>query len=829
MNDYQIARNLGEMFENATKSLNSVFDTTNISLPPSVTSFINTNYYNVETTFRPEEIIKGLESNNDNEVYTVLKHLVGQLVTRYDNNDNEDNNEDNNETVKEIIQLFPYIVKNVNSNNLKIKRLVYMILLSFNHLQQDISLLSINAIQKSLIDKNAINRSLAIRCLSGIKIPAILPILLLSMGKLVKDSSPLVRSACSIAIIKCAELDIEFNNKNKNKIKNKNKNKNDINNNLNDELKIKREYLIENLKDETSIIYQLSNYLNLLLSDNDPKVLSCAINAYYTIFNGFYDLIHNKIENLINHIEFLDNFSISNLSDIIINYSKLFFEKFETIDKAPIELKELYEHLINLIDYNMNYDVIISIIKCFINLFPFTIKELPIINKILIKLIQRDFYNDINDESKILISLNLIYYLIENELIQFKSYQFYHFLPIINDNINIFNLKILILFRLINKDSFEIIFREVKFLINKSDFNYYFKFKILKQINLLIFNKDLKTEQIDQLIKFFINKLQTETNELLVGEYITGLRQLIQSNLGYYNEILIKLVGRLYESYTTNNNSYKLLDNAKCSIIWLLGEFIINFNNFENNENINILKEFIPELSLILVKNFKKEKEAKVKFEILNFLNKLMISEITEKGKEEIEFQDNQIFKMFNYLLQLSKYDSNLYIRDMSRLIGSIIPNIIYFKEISINQEMNIREILNDSMVLKEHLNEKCLNIELSLLLFQINKPEIFETDRVNNNFQIIKCLNKYLRVTNGELDLGYLPYYRDLRHDGFELKDYTRYTNSISSSSYNNKAKRVETSRNTNVNTHASTNPTHSNSSNKYKLQTLDDFLSGA
>ncbi|KAG0687537.1 AP-3 complex subunit beta, partial [Pichia californica] len=346
MNDYQIARNLGEMFENATKSLNMVFDTKNIALPPSVTSFINTNYYNIETTFTLKEIIKGLESNNDNEVYTVLKHLVGKLVTRYDNDDDDDGDDfsiDNNETIKEIVQLFPHIIKNVNSTNLKIKRLVYIILLSFNHLQQDISLLSINAIQKSLTDKSAINRSLAIRCLSGIRIPAILPILLLSMAKLVKDSSPLVRSACTIAIIKCTELDIQYN------MINKKKNNTTI-------TTTKKDYLINSLKDETSTIYQLNNYLDILLSDNDPKVLSCSIIAYYEIFNGCFDILHNKLNNLINHIEEMDSFAISNLIDIIIEYNRLFLPSFKSLENSPIELKNLYNHLINLIYYSMDYN-----------------------------------------------------------------------------------------------------------------------------------------------------------------------------------------------------------------------------------------------------------------------------------------------------------------------------------------------------------------------------------------------------------------------------------------------------------------------------------------
>lgn len=848
MNDYQLARNLGEMFENATRSLNLVFGSKNIELPPSVTSFINTNYYNVETTFTTKQIIKGLESTNDNEVYTVLKHLVGKLATRREVNDLEgDGLDENNETVKEIVQLFPHIIKNVNSANLKIKRLVYIMLLSFNHLQQDISLLSINAIQKSLTDKSAINRSLAIRCLSGIRIPAILPILLLSMGKLVKESSPLVRSACTIAIIKCAELDIQYNmvKKTKTGTKKDQRSKQLANKRSiigTDRLKLQREYLINSLKDETSTIYQLSSYLDILLSDNDPKVLSCAIVTYYELFNGCFDLLHNKIGNLIQHIEDMDSFAASNLIDVLTEYSRLFFESFTNLGDAPAELKDLYHHLINMVYYSMDYNVVLSIVKCLITVYPFTLASNEVkLNKIMIKLIQKDFYDDINDDSRISISLNMILYLLNKNLVTFESYQFSNFIPSTKDNPIIFDTKIIILFKLINENNFNMIFKEMKFLVEKSDFNYFFKFKILKQINSLILSKNLQIEQFSKMIRFFMNKLQYEQNELLVGEYITGLRQLIQFNLGYYNEILIKLVGRLMESYN-DDTDVKLLANAKASIIWLLGEFAINFNDYPVNENITVLKNILPDISLLLIKQFKEETEFNVRLETLVFITKLLISDIVENGKGNYNMVNNKLFKIFNYVLQLTKYDIELYIRDMSRMIGSLLPNVVYYSNISVSQEVNIDDMLNNDPVLLSHCVEKCSGVDLSVLMFQLNKPQVRVGEELTTNGDeddgLMTSVVKFCQVGGGKLDVGYLSYYRDLRADGFELQDYGKYSSSLSSASYKH-AKGLYPqkqsasgdsfgvdSRDRSV---SSVSSSSSSGAGKYKLQTLDDFLGGA
>ena len=846
MNDYQIARNLGEMFENATRSLNLVFDTKNIALPPSVTSFINTNYYNVETTFTTKEIIKGLESSNENEVYTVLKHLVGKLATRRDLSEIDGGNfvsysfDENSETVKEIVQLFPHIIKNVNSANLKIKRLVYIMLLGFNHLQQDISLLSINAIQKSLTDKSAINRSLAIRCLSGIRIAAILPILLLSMGKLVKDSSPLVRSACTIAVIKCAELDTQYNMikgtkaKTKKDLKSKHLANTDSIVGTNSS-KLQREYLVSCLKDETSTIYQLSSYLDILLSDNDPKVLSCSLVTYHELFNGCFDLLHNKINNLVSHIEDMDSFAASNLIDIMIDYSRLFFESFDKLEDAPKELKDLYGHLMNMVYYSMDYNVTFSIVKCLVTVFPFVLSSKEVrLDKIMIKLIQKDPYDSINDDPRVSISLNMILYLLNKDLVSFRSYQFSNFIPSTSDNPAIFGAKISILFKLISEENFEVIFKEMKFLVEKSDFNYFFKFKILEQFNSLILHKNLHIQQFSKMIRFFMKKLQYEKNELLVGEYITGLRQLIQFNLGYYNEILIKLVGRLMESYS-DDNDVKLLHNAKASIIWLLGEFAIDFNDYQANENITILKNALPDLSLLLAKHFKDEKEFNVRLETLIFVTKLMISDIVENGKANYRIQNNKLFKIFNYVLQLGKYDIELYIRDMSRLVGSLLPNIVYYSNLSVNQEVNIDEMLNNDPVLLSHCLDKCSSVDLSVLMFQLSKPQIRlggvdETDKEEDS--VMASVAKFGQVGSGKLDAGYLSYYEDLRADGFELRDYGKYSSSLSSASYKHHGQTqypqtpASDSRDRSL---SSVSSSTSSGVGKYKLQTLDDFLGSA
>ena len=796
MSDFQIARNLGEMFETATRKLNfpsAVSGALPLPLPASVTSFINTNYYNVETNFTTKEIVTGLESSNDNEVYTVLKHLVGRLATcdeREDDDDDEDEVDDidvgnvpvnasnNDSVVKEIVQLFPHIVKNVNSTNLKIKRLVYTLLLRFNHLQQDISLLSINAIQKSLVDKNAINRSLAIRCLSGIKIPAILPILLLSLGKMIKDSSPLVRSACCIAIVKCVRLDIQYNIVKPVKKMTRKKRHHQINR-LNESGKVQekaeRDYIVENLRMESSNISQLYNSLDALLSDDDAKVVSTAIVAYHDVFNGCFDIWHNKIPHLVEQYEFLESDAKMSLLDIMTEYIPLFYGTLSSLDSGARELVMLYESAWDGTKTEMDANVILSVVKFITKNFRFEIDEGQInLAKVMIKLLQRDYKNDISDDSKIAIVLEMTLQLLQEGLLTFTTHQLSNFIPLTSDNALIFDLKVATLFEVIDESNFTMIFRELRFVIDRSSANHVRKYKILKQINNLILRKSLSLDQFSTIVQFFMAKLQTEKDELLVGEYITGMRQFIQGDLEYYIEILVKLVGKLVESYSTGaNTATTLLDNAKSSIIWLVGELVMSqdlemVNGSEagaRNETVHTLLNAVPDLCLLLVRHFCNERNSGVRYQILTLVTKTQL--MSMRSSDHYEVQGNRFFQLFNYVLQLSKYDADLDVRDSSRLIGGLLPNVVYYSDVGLS-ELDVDRILSRDGAVREHcVDATTTATELATLMLQTTKPRPQASPSALSSTSA-----PWLSIhTCGVLDRGYAAYYAELRESGFELR----------------------------------------------------------
>ncbi|VDQ02134.1 unnamed protein product [Trichobilharzia regenti] len=91
---------------------------------------------------------------------------------------------------KDCSDLFPAVVKNVVSKDNEVR------------IQQDIALLSISTFQRALKDPNQLIRASALRVLSSIRIPLILPIVILAIQDASKDLSAYVRKTAAHAVLK---------------------------------------------------------------------------------------------------------------------------------------------------------------------------------------------------------------------------------------------------------------------------------------------------------------------------------------------------------------------------------------------------------------------------------------------------------------------------------------------------------------------------------------------------------------------------------------------------------------------------------------------------
>ena len=163
----------------------------------------------------------------------------------------------------QTLPFFTHVIKNIASPSLPVKKLVYIYLLQHAEHEPDTALLSINTIQKSLTDTNPQLRALALRVMSGIRVPVISQIVSLGIKRGVGDMSPLVRRAAAMAIPKCYSLD-------------------------------------------PTTEPQLLEYLSTLLGDKQYFVTGAAVAAFLEMCPSRLDLIHPHYRSLIRKLVDMD-------------------------------------------------------------------------------------------------------------------------------------------------------------------------------------------------------------------------------------------------------------------------------------------------------------------------------------------------------------------------------------------------------------------------------------------------------------------------------------------------------------------------------------------
>lgn len=132
-----------------------------------------------------DEIMKALNDNSESAKLDAMKRLVAMLSKGRD-----------------VSTMFPHVVKNVITQNLELKKLVFFFLNHYTEFEPEIALLAINSIQKDLDNPNQLIRAQALRAMSNIRLPVILQIVVLAIKKSSVDGSAYVRRAAAHAIPK---------------------------------------------------------------------------------------------------------------------------------------------------------------------------------------------------------------------------------------------------------------------------------------------------------------------------------------------------------------------------------------------------------------------------------------------------------------------------------------------------------------------------------------------------------------------------------------------------------------------------------------------------
>ncbi|KAL7544429.1 hypothetical protein ACHAWF_007809, partial [Thalassiosira exigua] len=104
---------------------------------------------------------------------------------------------------RNVSDFFPHVVKLVGVPNLEVRKMVYIYLARYaNHDRacRELALLSINAFQRGLADREPLLRSLALRVLTCMDVPDVLQLQIIGVRTCCKDGSPYVRKCAANAV-----------------------------------------------------------------------------------------------------------------------------------------------------------------------------------------------------------------------------------------------------------------------------------------------------------------------------------------------------------------------------------------------------------------------------------------------------------------------------------------------------------------------------------------------------------------------------------------------------------------------------------------------------
>ncbi|KAF9283891.1 beta-adaptin [Mortierella alpina] len=110
---------------------------------------------------------------------------------------------------KDVSSLFPQVVKNMQTEDLEMKKLVYLYLMNYAKSNPDLVILAVNTFVKDTDHVNPLIRALAIRTMGCIRVDKILDHLCEPLRKCLQDDNPYVRKTATICVAKLWDLDQE--------------------------------------------------------------------------------------------------------------------------------------------------------------------------------------------------------------------------------------------------------------------------------------------------------------------------------------------------------------------------------------------------------------------------------------------------------------------------------------------------------------------------------------------------------------------------------------------------------------------------------------------
>mmetsp|Transcript_27495 Transcript_27495/g.38256 ORF Transcript_27495/g.38256 Transcript_27495/m.38256 type:complete len:840 (+) Transcript_27495:106-2625(+) len=510
---------------------------------------------------------------------------------------------------RDVSGCFPDVVKLVVCQNLDVKKLVYIFLVHYAELQPDNALLAINRFQRELNDPNQLIRAQALRVMSSIRLKMITQIVVMAIQTAAGDISPYVKKTAAHAIPKVYSLDRDH-------------------------------------KDA------LVDIIGVLLNDKNPNVVGSAVNAWTEVCPDNFEIIHKNFRKICNLLAQTDEWGQVSIVNMLCRYARVQFvdpdaKKKKTKDVGSGEENEREEEEEEEEDYDFlmapkmdpdhrllldvtssllqsrNSAVVLAVATLYFYCAPDS--EVVRVGRPLTRIAKG------NPEAQFIVLQNIASMAAKRPGI-FSSYANEFFVHS-TDPLYVRKLKLEILTYLAGEGNINSILRELDSYVHREESSF-----VVDAIQ-AIGKCAMQISDVTESCMYGLMALIQNGSDMVVSESVIVLKKLLQ----HHTEGHGNLVTHLAKILPTIKDP-----NAKASIIWVIGEY---------NEHVRLLA---PDILRVLAKSFPDEKD-EVKMQTINLAMKLFLS------------NPKQTELLFQYVLNLAKYDLNYDIRDKTRVLRLMI------------------------------------------------------------------------------------------------------------------------------------------------------------
>lgn len=111
---------------------------------------------------------------------------------------------------KDVSMLFTDVINCIQTDNIELKKLVYLYLINYAKSQPELTLLAVNTFVKDAKDPNPLIRALAVRTMGCIRVDKITEYLCEPLRRALRDDNPYVRKTAAVCVAKLYDINAEL-------------------------------------------------------------------------------------------------------------------------------------------------------------------------------------------------------------------------------------------------------------------------------------------------------------------------------------------------------------------------------------------------------------------------------------------------------------------------------------------------------------------------------------------------------------------------------------------------------------------------------------------